>query len=150
MGLEGLLGHPPPKLPWDSCDHLLPSAGYCSPCTATAWCRSAGHVWTPAPKCCPAPFRGGRTTLHPAVPTPPCCRHEGLPALGKGAVGPKPTSAETNQRVGSWLSTLQPGGWWRWYHPKGSDWSPLSPMASGARGSCGRGCHSATTTPSWP
>lgn len=112
MGLEVLFGHPLPKLQWDGCDHLLPSAGYCSLCTGTALRWSAGHVWTPAPKRRPTPFRGSRAALHPAAPIPPCCRHGGLPALGKGAVGPKPASEETNQRVGWWPSTLQPGGWW--------------------------------------
>lgn len=76
MGLGKLSGHPLPKLQRHGCDHLLPSAGYCSPCTGTA---SPGQ-----------PDMSGH--LHPSVAQlpleaaePHCTQqHPSLPAAGVG------------------------------------------------------------------
>ena len=85
---------------------------------AVGWLRpSAALCWLLLPVHGHSPARGA-TRLDPAPkrwPTPESAlgtqQHPSLPA-GKGAVGPKAASQEMNQRVGSGLSTLQPGGWW--------------------------------------
>lgn len=79
-----ILGHPLSMLQRHGCDHLLPSAGYCSWSTGTGRHWSAGCVWTSAP----TPFRGSRAALHPAAPTTPSCWHRGWQPLEKGLWDP--------------------------------------------------------------
>lgn len=88
MGLEVLFGHPLTNLQWHRCDHLLPSAGYCSPCMGMAHTSQldvSGHL-RPSVAQLPAEAAEPRfTQQHPSLPA---AGMGGCQPLGKGLWDP--------------------------------------------------------------